>query len=228
MDWSPKAGSAVVVAMFLRHMGLLDEALRHHRWVHRYRIDVFNHRFPFSPEMLHDPAYFKFKVVRNPFHRAVSSYIHAMKFHYADIPIRAPLRRRDAGISFADFVRFLALRDFRRINSHYAQQKKDYEEGVPVLFDTIVHIEDLESGIGAINRRRGCRFEFRHENTEIQKLLDSHHTQKHPEVENVSHMPWSRVCVRIPDYAAFYTPDLRRQVAALYRDDFETYGYSDA
>jgi hypothetical protein len=46
MDWSGKAGCTIGTMMFLRHMGLLDEARSYHSWIHRFRMQVFYTRHP--------------------------------------------------------------------------------------------------------------------------------------------------------------------------------------
>ncbi len=49
LGFSPKAGCSVAVKWFFYHQGLLDEALAYHRWVHRYRQDVFQASYKCSP-----------------------------------------------------------------------------------------------------------------------------------------------------------------------------------
>src|SRR5438128_9625634 len=68
--------------MMLRHMGLLEEAKDYHYWVHKYRSEVFyrKHGFVDLNRHLLSGKYFVFKVIRNPYDRAVSSYLHVMKY----------------------------------------------------------------------------------------------------------------------------------------------------
>jgi hypothetical protein len=72
--------------MFFRCLGLLEAAESHSDWVHRYRTRVYYRtRGLATYRDLLDPDLVKIKVVRNPYDRAVSAYIHAMKYPLEEI-----------------------------------------------------------------------------------------------------------------------------------------------
>ncbi|NQV07283.1 sulfotransferase family 2 domain-containing protein [bacterium] len=79
MDFSSKSGCTVAVKMFLRQMGLLEEAVEYHPWIHRYRRDVFYGNHPTTPADVLDRSNDLFKVVRDPYTRVVSSFRYASR-----------------------------------------------------------------------------------------------------------------------------------------------------
>lgn len=215
MDWSAKAGCTIATKMFFRHMGLLMEAETYDAWIHNYREQIFYRTHRVTPDKLRDPAYFRFKVVRDPFARATSSYIYAM---YNDFFIDQRTGKL-ADMSFRDFVGVLQRIDVRHCNIHLAQQKRDYEYEIPGVFDVICRLEDLESDLVRVNAATGL-------NLSVNGLGSDHHTQRTRESPGcIGDEPWSRVIDRIPDYWFFYTDDLIEKVRTVYADDCSTYGY---
>lgn len=80
--WSAKAGCTTVLKWFLAHVGRLDEAVRHNRWVHAYRQE----RLCLQPgyealcrQALASSDVRVIKVVRDPAERAVSAYLHYLR-----------------------------------------------------------------------------------------------------------------------------------------------------
>jgi len=222
MDWSAKAGSVLAVTMFFRHMGVLEEAMRYDRWVHRYRTKVFMRKHRVHDAHLEDGAYFKFKIVRNPYSRAVSSYIFAMRTGYADEEIRTVLHKEPYDMSFADYVAFLKATDIATCNIHHRRQKKEYEFQSAGVFDFVCRLERIEPDIETVNRMSGAGFS-------LHGLIrrSEHHAPIESGIEvNISNVPWSEIMKRgIPAYRNFYNPGLKRAVRSIYHDDIDTYGY---
>lgn len=206
MGWSPKAGCTVAVKMFLDHMGLLEEALRHNPWVHNYREYVFykNHPPPTSEEH-RDVRYFKFKVVRNPYDRAVSSFLHW-------------IRRGRLG-SFRDFLEEQKDRK-TPINFHFAPQYCEHK------YNRIVKIESFAEEMAKINGELGTAFRL---GTTFRTDFSIEHgmVQAEPKGVCVSQVRFAAPLPAIvPAYRDFYDVACRRDVESLYRDDFLCYGYA--
>ncbi|MCC6206962.1 MAG: sulfotransferase family 2 domain-containing protein [Gammaproteobacteria bacterium] len=215
MDWSAKAGCTIVTKMFLRHMGLLVEAEAYDAWVHNYREQVFYRTHRTTMDKLRDPEYFKFKVVRNPFARATSSYIYAM---YNDFFVDQRTGKL-ADMSFHEFVDVLERIDIRRCNMHLAQQKKDYEYEIPSVFNVICRLEDIQLGLALVNAATGLTLS-------VDGLGSDHHTKREDETgECIADEPWSRIKDRLGDYRFFYTDDLIKKIRTIYADDCSSYGY---
>lgn len=220
LDWSAKSGSAVGVMMFLRHMGLLEEANKDTRWIHNYRIDVFYRKFGLATYRdLIDPSFVKLKIVRNPFDRVVSSYIHTMLYPTAEIKAITGNQRPD--MTFREFLRAISTLDLSICNSHYQTQFRPYEaEGV--VFDHILHLERFAEDVAKANERSGLSLN--------PNGLSSHHHVKKDEALSSSalDMKWSALSGQIPRYSNFYDSgdgEAVRLVSRLYEKDFVSYGY---
>ncbi len=215
MDWSAKAGCTIATKMFFRHMGLLEEAQAYDEWIHNYREQVFYRTHQTTLTKLQDPRYFKFKVVRNPFARATSSYIYAM-YNEFFVDLRTG---KLADMSFREFIDMLGRIDVRRCNMHLAQQKKDYEYQLPGVFNVICRLEDIAHGLAQVNAATGL-------NLNVDGLWSEHHTRRTRESGVcVADEPWSKLIDRVPDYRYFYTEDLAEKIRTIYADDCSTYGY---
>jgi hypothetical protein len=86
MDWTPKAACTKAVEMFWIQMGISRGVYYpNSAFIHNYR----NRMYFYSKcghvgnDMLTIKQYYKFKVVRNPYNRAVSSFLHSMKTNIA-------------------------------------------------------------------------------------------------------------------------------------------------
>ncbi|MCF8233850.1 MAG: sulfotransferase family protein [Bacteroidales bacterium] len=229
MDWSPKAGCTVAVKMFFEHMGLLDKANQYSNHVHDYRQHVFYEHNTVSLDDLLNPDYFSFKIVRNPYARVVSSYLHIMKhIHIPRIPrlgilrikaeIMGQLNLYNADISFSQFIDYLLKIDIINCNNHMAQQYRLYEDGIE--WNKICKLENIVMDISEVNRLAGAGFR-------IKGRRSHHHIKKNDQLmEYVYDKPWSTIKNQIPRYSFFYTPDLADKVFDLFHEDLNAYQYS--
>ena len=76
--WSEKSGCTTLLKWFFYQLGLLDDALKHSDWVHDYENQVFKARDDYLLDL--DRALDKqekpvVKLVRDPYQRALSSYL---------------------------------------------------------------------------------------------------------------------------------------------------------
>lgn len=220
IDWSPKAGCTIMVKMFFRNMGLLEEALNYNSWIHEYRMHVFSKTHPITFDDLKNPEYYKIKFVRNPYHRVVSGYLHTMKYEVMHKPIKDALWRWNANISFKSFVKYLSKIDLHTCDPHYSLQKKFFEYELPGCFNKIIKLENLNEEIDTLNKTRGLTFD-------LSGLTSNHHLEKnHQLTQNVSTVKWNKFKDDIPWYTNFYDKSLAGKVYDLYKEDFEAYGYS--
>lgn len=81
--------------MVFFQLGLLNEALDYHHWVHNYRIDIYYKQKEYLANLnsVLSPDYLRIKLVRSPYQRAVSSYIHAIRTRYATEDLSRFLQR---------------------------------------------------------------------------------------------------------------------------------------
>lgn len=217
MFFSLKAGCTVALRMFFDHMGLSEEIQKYraaHRkrvsrkvlWEHRFRANYFykNYGTP-TDEEINDPNYFKFKVVRNPYTRAVSGYIHSITWD---------------GFR-GSFARFVKTFRFKGCNAHLKPQSESPE--VLSKINRIVKIENLDNDIKEINGLIGSNFRA--------DYTSFHHLTKTDGTEFVGQKVFRRAPKKdppspsIPDYRYFYNKKIADKVAQIYHKDLLNFGY---
>lgn len=227
--WSFKAACTTVIKWVFQHNGLLPEALAYSKWIHRYRLRVYqkDDRYLSRLQRLNDRDFKIIKIVRDPLDRAVSSYIHAYLMKYEDEAIAKIVGRpldSHQRFSFREFVTFLEQIDLRRCNPHHRVQVAPVERHV--LFgtrpQTIVRIEQgLEPSLNAMERSLGLPVtDF------ADDVFHSHHhtirADQYEPAADLIDFPGKM----FPPTAAFYDADLSARVARLYAEDLRQYGYS--
>jgi hypothetical protein len=128
MSFSLSAGDDVAVKMFLKHMGRKSK--------------------PPTYKEFQDPAYFKFKVVRNPYTRIISSYLYAIRSKLFDCSLK----------NFLKTFLFRNKNFLLACDPHWRLQCLEN----PNVFNKIVKIENFKADIEEINGKIGSKF-----NTEI-------------------------------------------------------------
>ncbi len=213
---TPRAGCTICTQMFFREMGLLDEALRYDPWVHKYRIEVYNEKTSFCGSVLTDPEYFRMKVVRDPYRRAVSSYRFVMQRH----SLLTPGDLSGEELTFRGFLSFLETQDLAAADVHYGLQKDCFERKRPDVYQRIIKIESLAEDIAEVNRLLGTRYD-------PSDLKSPHHACYDASIRELAvDQKWSDIKDSLPHYSFFYDESAARQVRDLYRVDFETYHYA--
>ena len=227
--WSPKSGCTFAVKWFFDRVGLLEAAYAYDGWIHKYRRDVFERSETYRKyikEIL-APETTIIKVVRNPYDRIVSSYIHAIKTGYSDREISIFSTRkvnREYGFSFSEFVDFLGSIDLRACNPHHQLQIHPSEEQGLIKLNYIVHLENSFNALKKIELDLGLR------QSNFSKLSSSHH-------HTVRDLAFSFCGDKIfctselkknskaPSSQCFYNSALQEKVKILYEVDFRAYNY---
>lgn len=238
MSWSPKAACTSAVKSFLDHMGF-HEGRDFRGWVHDFRQAAYYKRCGFGTIcMYEDPSWYRFKVVRNPYDRAVSSYIHCMRFHAVQESLLMTVVRQlprnqhltsKAEITFRDFVYFMEqkivpTRELRAAaGGHIRRQSYDFEhimwiEGRPSPFNRIVHVENFDEDMKLVNQETGANFST--------GFGSFHYAVRHAEGKFVGDTPWAQLHDRIPkNYGYFYDNELKDRVFRIFHVDILLYEY---
>jgi len=247
--FTPKAGCTSLVKWFFFHAGKLEAATAHNKWVHRYRTEVFQRQPGYAAEtrrLLQTHERPIVKLVRNPYERAVSSFLQMVR--NANMPTRARHRtaavvgaaRERAGkpqgdplcLSFRDFMRHLAAVgvSIGDINGHVAQQ---YLPGEEDYVSRIIRLEHFAEAI------RQLEAEFGLDASPLEDFTTSrHHNNSDPRLAaawtsganakwlaDVDVHPQHLESNILPAYLSFYDEETERLVYTCYGDDFRHYGY---
>lgn len=202
IDWAPKAGCTVVCKIFFDYMDELEKSLKYDDWIHNLRPKYYKKYGKVDEKLLLSNNFIKIKFVRNPYSRAVSSYIHVMKTH-----LKNNFNNED--MSFYTFLLYLEKKNYPS-DPHYAMQMCCLEK--EDTFDHIIKIENLEKEIKNLNKLYNLNYDF----------SSSHHVIKHTSNINVSNVKFSQIS-NTPTYNNFYDKNL---VFKLYKDDIIRYNYT--
>ncbi|WP_226674117.1 sulfotransferase family 2 domain-containing protein [Rossellomorea aquimaris] len=221
--WSPKSGCTSFLKWFLFQNGLLADALKYNAWPHIYRLEVLN-RKPAYVEQLkvilskqEKPVY---KLVRNPYTRAVSSYVATLKNKVLSNELQ--LKTGD-GLSFKEFLLHIKKIGVERgkIDLHIAQQ---YIIGEKKVINHHIKLEDFIKSLRNIEKDHSLRA------APMNDLIKSpHHNNMTLKVNECcserkfiigEHEP------NYPNYRSFYDKETKELVYEIFKADFIAYNYS--
>ncbi|MGP4081535.1 sulfotransferase family 2 domain-containing protein [Pseudalkalibacillus sp. R45] len=223
--WSPKCGCTSLLKWYLYQIGHLDKASNYDINIHTYRLNVIqkqkNHTLKIRKHLLLESKDV-YKLVRNPYTRAVSSFIHAVRSHGLLTDIAPGM---EDGLSFKQFLYRIKNSGVERgqINGHMVQQYLDGEE---LLVHNYIKLENFSTSIRQIEKSHNL----------LQSLLNDiikspHHvTQKMNENDNrnFANMKMSSKTFpqSLPPYKNFYDQETMELVREIYKMDFIRYGYN--
>ena len=241
MDWTPKAACTMMVEMFWDQMGIKN-GLHYPKnsFIHSYRQNFYRVCGMVKSSLMSSTDYYKFKVVRNPYSRAVSSYIHVMKQLVHDLGSMLSGKDQVEDYNNLSFEQFLDLyiekvrplvNDGKLVNgvTYHVEMQATPEEIHQFArqrpsspFNRIVHLETFDSDIVLVNSDTKLNYSFpNHEDFHVVKKI------KHADVYfgNMGYQELS--AIGIPeDYGKFYNRKTKKQVAKLFYHDLKIYNYS--
>jgi len=225
--WSAKSGCTFALKWFFFQMNLLDEALRYDNWIHNYRQLVYVNSNEYNEhiqDILENTGYTLFKVVRDPFTRTVSSYIHAIRTGYADqeltVFLRRPVQKDSSSFTFREFMDFLGAIDLDFCDIHHKVQVHLIERLGMVPRPTIIKLESIRTSLETIELQHNLR----------RSSYDALRASEHHSNYTTSHgfcgdHQFDSSTREFPGYRSFYDNNIVGQVTGLYEEDFEAYDY---
>eukprot|EP01040_Poterioochromonas_malhamensis_P017049 gene17049-19506_t len=180
MEFSPKADCTAAVVAFLETSGYQQND-DYFGWPHIFRERYYDRHCGEATHCLYyDPTWFRFKVVRNPFDRAVSSYLYVMKTGFLNEFLPKHIKRT----SFEGFINYLltlspdvfqyfCTRHAGPQSQYYERfvytENKKFEEGnstmknpYPPVFHEIVKLEDSKQSFERIHHQTGIRYQLKY------------------------------------------------------------------
>ena len=208
IDWTPKAACTVICKIFFDYMDELEKSLKYSSWIHNYRQDYYYKKYGrVNSNLLLSNKIIKIKFVRNPYSRAVSSYLHVMKTN-----LKKLFNNED--MSFYTFLLNLEKKKYHS-NPHYGLQMIYLEN--ENTFDHVLKIENLEKEIKNLNKLYNLNLNY--------NFTSKHHIIKHRVNSNVSDVKFSKI-LKIPHYNNFYDKKTKELVDKIYKKDIIRYNYT--
>ncbi|MCM3197160.1 sulfotransferase family 2 domain-containing protein [Priestia megaterium] len=234
--WSPKSGCTSLTKWFFFQINLLDEALAYQPFVHVYRDEVYNNNLEHLQclkKTLSREEKSTIKLVRNPYTRAISSFLHVLNYDTVrGAPFRESLQslcrqNKGQGISFKQFLYAVKKvgTDLHSIDGHVAQQYIDGEER---WVNDYVKLENFNRSILELEKNHNLL------KSPIDKLSQSehHHSVLVSEGGEMSECYAEKLMTKeillkgnLPSYDKFYDQETLELCRELYIKDFQTYNY---
>lgn len=224
----PKADCSGASVMFFQNIGF-HYGVEYNGWPHHFRKKYFYNRCGrATPCMMYDPNYYRFKIVRNPFSRVVSGFIHIMR---SPILIKQyiPLENRKK-ITFNHFIEILKQLNDTELQ-HYGQghcsyqsqpyERDNYGKKDIVIYHSYVHAEDSDYQLEQINQFIGSNFSL----TNI--IREGVKKNTHYQNQYVGNVPWWKLKDRVPrDYGLFYNSYSKKLIEKVFHWDLLLYNYT--
>lgn len=231
--WSQRAGCTSFIKWFFYQIDLLETAIQYNPWVHYYEIQVFNKRPSYQMEILQELMKSEkdtIKLVRNPYHRAVSSFtIFIGTPEHVWSHMRQEMRllfnqhnQMTEGFSFSQFLQYLKLNPQVIYDGHFSPQ---YIAGEEAYIKQYIYLENFEESIRKLEEKYGLK------HSPLEQITQSaHHFQDKMTLQgNFADVrttdPAFPKFPIFPTFESFYNEETKILVEEIYKMDFEKYSY---
>ncbi len=233
--FSAKGGCTFLAKWFFLQIGHFDNAklgedfMLNHNYVHNYRRNKYYPSDEFKKAKAHflstrGKDYLKIKLIRNPFERAVSSYIHFL-YHLSlkkkHINTEFGISLDDSAYSFEQFLTMLQGLNITKCNNHWCIQYQRAEEYFNM--DEIIPLRDATGEL----RRIETKYQLQRTDDFSQMIRSNHHAQnKSMKHEFCGDTKFTyAIQQNRPPSKYFYNKRLEALVVKIYQKDFEKYDF---
>lgn len=218
--FTPKAGCSAVAKLFLSSIGH-ENSEQYLKWPHPDRI-AYQRANPTQFADWRNPSILKLKFVRNPYERAVSSYIHVLKHpRLVDHLLARPDDPPAEMWSFNDFLDRLSDINLFASNPHYMPQTWTLERSV-FRFDRVIKIEHMHDELALVEKDFGRNLVI------DDSILKSRHHTKRDESHQFfcgEHSFSDLLETGLPPSDNFYSAEIIKKIQRLYKRDVAVLGY---
>lgn len=213
-------------------------------FVHNYRPTFYKLFGHVQTDELYSKEWYSFKVVRNPYTRAVSSYFHVMRtllvFNYFVHSTKEIDNRLQKEASFKEFYdyyyRYYIIEKKKNYvgGDHTYPQSREwemefYKKFNNSIFNDIVKLEKFQHDIAIVNNKTKQHFHT--------GLYKDNHVAEHKDYKNITFVgnyPYTmffssnnkgRNLIIPSNYSLFYDSYLTDLISTIYVSDFELYNY---
>ncbi|KIV75900.1 glyoxalase [Bacillus mycoides] len=230
--WSQKSGCTSLAKWFFYQIDLLQAALNYHPFIHNFEYEIYKSTPAYNIRLsvaLRDKQKETFKLVRNPFRRAVSSFVSLIAPPYVENEEWKPIRKflyqnenSPKGISFKQFLYYLFTKGAHAndINAHFTQQ---YIAGEEEYVTNYIYLENFDQEMKELEKR------FELKPAPINEFSTSWHHQTPAMIYkgNFSDADITDpLFPRHPTFESFYDDECIQLVKTIFQKDFDTYRYN--
>ncbi|MGG3572338.1 sulfotransferase family 2 domain-containing protein [Bacillus gobiensis] len=238
--WSEKAGCTNFAKWFFYQIGQLDEAIKHS--VHVYRIRMYENEdnyYSYLSDELQQEKKDAVKLIRNPFKRAVSSFLIISHYCFSSHPPNRMFHDWERiyqlfykkgsqynGISFKQFLYYLEKTgtDINIVDGHIGRQ---YIDGEEELVTKYIKLEQIKKEIKKLEKKY-----------HLKRCPDAVYAQKNDhnfQESMIKNGDFSdEILTRelllgecLPKFESFYDQESKELCKSIFKTDFEIYEHAD-
>jgi hypothetical protein len=222
--WTPKSGCTTFNKWFFFQIGLLEKVNEvKNGKPHSYRSFVYRKEPEYSQQLTANLLETKkdtYKLVRNPYRRAVSSFLHTISHTWLLRVFNSDVNK---GLSFKQFLYHLKSlgSDIYQLDRHIAPQ---YIEGEERFIKNYIYLENFTNQIRKIEEKYGLL------SSPLSQLSNSSH---HFSNRMVFEGDYAEKILtkelykgKFPTYKSFYNKETKKLVEEIFKKDFEVYKYN--
>ncbi|WP_373506290.1 sulfotransferase family 2 domain-containing protein [Aestuariivirga sp.] len=229
--WSPKSACTTCYVWFSHVSGFLPQVRKYATWPHKHRMDIFEKSKLYNESVDSDLSGIRsVRIIRDPYSRAVSIYRHALQTRFADTALAKYQSGKwsiDEGMSFQQFLDFVATLDMSAVDIHFRPQYHPYEAQHQPSHIVNISKQDLFEGLNTFERDAGMPLTDFKAFSWLHDLEGKRKAQHVPLVgDNLDKMNFNRKIVadgQFPSYNQLLTPEAKQKIEAIYNKDFSAY-----